>query len=65
MEEVFEDTRPGTRHIKCLNYSSVLGYHKTGPSLIPLNVAGISEGKDSFTYCLMYGTRDHLATIDS
>ena len=31
--------------------------------LLPLNVAGISEGKESFTHrliILMYGTRDHL-----
>ena len=30
--------------------------------LLPLNVAGISEGKESFTHRLirlMYGTRDH------
>ena len=50
------------RRIECLNFSSVLGYHKTGSSLVALSVAGISEGKESFTHCLirlMCGTRDH------
>ena len=49
--------------IECLNFSSVLGYHKTGSSLGALNVAGISEGKESFTHRLirlMCDTRDHL-----
>ena len=39
------------------------GDHKTGSSLVALKVAGISEGKESFTnhlIRLMCGTRDHL-----
>ena len=50
------------RCIECLNFSSVLGYYTTGSSLVALNVAGISEGKGSFTHHLirlMCGTRDH------
>ena len=37
------------------------GYHKTGSSLLALNVASISEGKEGFTHRLirlMCGTRD-------
>ena len=37
--------------------------HETGLSPITLNIAGISEGKESFTHCLvrlMCGTCDHL-----
>ena len=50
------------RRIECLNFSSVLGCHKTGSSLVALSVAGISEGKESFTHHLirlMCGTCDH------
>ena len=50
------------RRIECLNFSSVLGYHKTGSSLVALSVAEIIEGKESFTHRLtrlMCGTRDH------
>ena len=42
-------------------FSSVLSHHKTGSSLV-LNVAGISEGKESFSrhvIRLMCGARDH------
>ena len=41
---------------------SILGYHKTDHHLFPLNVAGISEGKEELFYrliILMYGTHDH------
>ena len=50
-------------YIECLNFSSVLGYHKTRSSLVALKVAGISEGKKSFTHRLirlMCGTHAHL-----
>ena len=50
------------RCIECLKFSSVLGYHKIGSSLVAKNIAGIGEGKESFTHCLirlMCGTRDH------
>ena len=39
------------------------GYHKTGSSLVTLDVAGISEGKESFIHQLirlMCGTHDDL-----
>ena len=51
------------RRIGCLKFSSVLGYHKIGSSPVAKNIAGIGEGKESFTHCLirlMYGTCDHL-----
>ena len=50
------------RRIECLKFSSVLEYHKIGSSLVAKNIAGIGEGKESFTHCLirlMCGTRDH------
>ena len=50
------------RRIECLNFSSVLGCYKTGSSLVALSVAGISDGKESFTHRLirlMCGTPDH------
>ena len=37
-------------------------HHKTGSSLVALYVVEISEGKESFTHCLirlMCGTHDH------
>ena len=43
------------RRIECLKFSSVLGYHKIGSSLVAKNIAG----KESFTHCLMCGTHDH------
>ena len=43
MQKNFEDAR----RIECLNFSSVLGYHKTGSSLGALSVAEIGEGKES------------------
>ena len=51
------------RRIECLKFCSVLGYHKIGSSLVAYNIAGIGEGKESFTYCLIRlicGTHDHL-----
>ena len=48
--------------IECLNFSSVLGYHKTGSSVI-IDVAGISEGKESIIHWLIRlvcGTRDDV-----
>ena len=50
---VEEFLKKDARRIECLNFSSVLGYHKTGSSLVALNVAGISEGKESFTHRLV------------
>ena len=50
-----------TRRIECLNFSSVLRYHKDASSLVTLDVAGISEGKESFIHQLirlMYGIGD-------
>ena len=52
-----------TRRIECLNFTSVLGYHKTGSSIFTLDVAGNSEGKESFIHRLirlMCGTCDDL-----
>ena len=46
-----------TRHTEHLNFSPVPGYHKTGSSLIALNITRISEGKERFTH---HGTHDHL-----
>ena len=68
---VEEVLKKDARHIECLNFSSCMQYRKTGSSLVALNVAGISEGKESFTHHLirlMCGTRDHpdaFPTIDS
>ena len=59
---VEEVLKKDARHIECLNFSSCMQYRKTGSSLVALNVAGISEGKESFTHHfirLMCGTRDH------
>ena len=61
------ETKPSVKllNIGCieyLNFSSVLGYHKPGSPLAALKVAGISEGKESFTYRLirlMCGTHAH------
>ena len=50
------------RRIECLKFSSVLWYHKIGSLLVAKNIAGIGEGKESFTHCLIRlicGTRDH------
>ena len=47
-----------------LNLAHILqDWIKIGSSLVAKNIAGIGEGKESFTHCLirlMCGTRDHL-----
>ena len=55
---VEEVLKKDARHIECLNFSSCMQYRKSGSSLVALNVAGISEGKESLIR-LMCGTRDH------
>ena len=51
-----------TRRIECqFEFSSILGYHKTGSSLATFKVVGINEGKESFInqlIRLMCGTHD-------
>ena len=62
---------PSVTRIECLNFSSVPKYHKTRSSLFAFNIAGISEGNESFIHRLIRlicGTRDDLdkiPTIDS
>ena len=59
---MWKNLKKDGRRIECLNFPAALGYHKTGISLVALNFAGISEGKESFTHCLFrqtYGTCDH------
>ena len=49
MDVSTRDKQNFTRCIECLNFSSALGYHKTGSLIVALNVIGISEGKENFT----------------